>query len=85
MATAEHLTIILPAETASILKDAMAEGVYASTSDVVNEALLVWEKARMDALTSLKNDIGIGLRDLAEGRVHDLDRSRIEALRKRPS
>lgn len=46
MSTIERMTIALPAEMAADLKAAVAEGRYASTSEVVHEALREWTRAR---------------------------------------
>lgn len=63
MAAIERMTITMPAEMAAILKAAVAEGEYASTSEVVREALRAWSRAR-DAerreLEALREAIRIG-------------------------
>ena len=45
-ATAERLTITMPTEMAETLRQAVAGGEYASTSEVVREALRDWTRAR---------------------------------------
>ncbi len=80
MAEIERLTITLPSEMAAIVKGAVAGGDYASTSEVVREALRDWKMKRalqLQELASLTADIDRGLTDLAEGRVQDFDASRI--------
>ena len=80
MAEIERLTITLPAEMAAIIKGAVADGDYASTSEVVREALRDWKLKRavqLQELAALKADIDRGLADLAEGRVKDFDADRI--------
>jgi antitoxin ParD1/3/4 len=80
MAEIERLTITLPSEMAAIVKGAVEGGDYASTSEVVREALRDWKMKRalqVQELASLKADIDKGLTDLAEGRVKDFDASRI--------
>ena len=71
----ERLTITMPAEMAAVVKDAVAGGDYASSSEVVREALRDWKTKRalrLHELASLK-----ALTDLAEGRVRDFDAARI--------
>jgi antitoxin ParD1/3/4 len=80
MAGIERLTITLPSEMASVVKGAVEGGDYASTSEVVREALRDWKMKRalqLQELTALKADIDKGLADLAEGRVRDFDSGRI--------
>ena len=65
---------------ATIVKRAVEGGDYASSSEVVREALRDWKMKRalqMNALASLKSDIDRGLNDVAEGRVQDFDATRI--------
>ena len=80
MAESERLTITLPSEMASIVREAVAGGDYASSSDVVQEALQDWKAKRVSHgqdLAGLKSDIALGLLDLAEGRVKSFDAKRI--------
>jgi antitoxin ParD1/3/4 len=80
MAEIERLTITLPSEMAAIVKGAVEGGDYASSSEVVREALRDWKMKRalqVQELASLKADIDKGLNDLAEGRVKDFDANRI--------
>ena len=82
MAAIERLTITLPAEMAGILKGAVDEGDYASTSEVIREALRDWKvkrELRLGQLAELKADIDRGLADVAEGRVATFDAKRIIA------
>ncbi len=46
MAAVEKISIALPAEMASILRAAVESGEYASTSEVVREALRAWKLTR---------------------------------------
>lgn len=76
----ERLTITLPAEMAATVKGAVEGGDYASSSEVIREALRDWNLKRslqLQELAALKADIDIGLKDLAEGRVKDFDADRI--------
>jgi antitoxin ParD1/3/4 len=80
MAEIERLTITLPTEMAAVVKSAVAEGDYASTSEVVRAALRDWKMKRalqLQELATLKADIDKGLADVAAGRVQDFDRARI--------
>jgi antitoxin ParD1/3/4 len=80
VAAIERMTITLPSDMAAIVKGAVEGGDYASSSEVVREALRDWKMKRairLQELESLKADIDRGLTDLAEGRVQDFDRARI--------
>lgn len=80
MADIERMTITLPAEMAALVKGAVDGGDYASSSEVVREALRDWKAKRavqMQELTALKADIDKGLADLAAGRVKDFDAEHI--------
>lgn len=46
MGAIERMTITVPAEMAATVKAAVAGGSYASTSEVVREALRAWTKAQ---------------------------------------
>jgi antitoxin ParD1/3/4 len=76
MAGIERLTITLPADMAAVVKGAVEGGDYASSSEVVREALRDWKMKRavqLKELESLQADIDRGLTDLAEGRVKTFD------------
>jgi antitoxin ParD1/3/4 len=80
MAEIERMTITLPADMAAVVKGAVKGGDYASTSEVVREALRDWKTKRalqLQELAALKAEIDKGLADLAEGRVKDFDAERI--------
>jgi antitoxin ParD1/3/4 len=87
MGTIERLTITLPADMAGLVKGAVNEGGYASSSEVIREALREWKMKRdlhLRHLEALRVDIGRGLADVAEGRLVPYDRGRIvERGRKR--
>lgn len=65
MSTAiERMTITMPAEMAATLRQTVAGGEYASTSEVVREALREWTRARdieRRDLESLRSAIQAGL------------------------
>jgi antitoxin ParD1/3/4 len=76
MAEIERLTITLPHDMASVVKGAVEGGDYASSSEVVREALRDWKMKRalqLKEMEALKADIDKGLTDLAEGRVKDFE------------
>jgi antitoxin ParD1/3/4 len=82
VATIERLTITLPADMAGLVKGAVEEGDYASTSEVIREALRDWKlkrALRLGQLAELKADIARGLNDVTEGRLADFDAERIIA------
>ena len=80
MADIERLTVTLPAEMAAIIRHAVESGDYASTSEVVREAVRDWKTKRalqLQELAALKADIDKGLADVAAGRVKDFNSDRI--------
>jgi antitoxin ParD1/3/4 len=46
MSMIERMTITMPAEMAATLRDTVAQGEYASTSEIIREALRDWTRAR---------------------------------------
>lgn len=82
MAKIERVTITMPTEMASAVRDAVEQGGYASTSEVVREALRDWSAkrtAQQRELAALKADIAQGLADLEAGRTMPVDAQRIAA------
>jgi antitoxin ParD1/3/4 len=82
MAGIERLTVTLPSDMAAVVKGAVEGGDYASSSEVVREALRDWKMKRalqLKEMEALQSDIDKGLTDLAEGRVQDFDAARIVA------
>jgi antitoxin ParD1/3/4 len=80
MAEIERLTITLPAEMTAVIKGAVEAGDYASTSEVVREAVRDWKMKRvlqLQELAALKADIDKGLAEVAAGRVRKFDAARI--------
>jgi antitoxin ParD1/3/4 len=78
--TIERMTITMPADMAAVVKGAVEGGDYASTSEVIREALRDWKAKRaiqLHELEALKADINKGLADVAAGRVKDFDADRI--------
>ena len=82
MGAIERLTITLPADMAGLVKGAVNDGDYASTSEVIREALRDWKlrrELRLGQLAELRADIARGLADVAGGRIADFDAKRIIA------
>jgi len=80
MSTIERMTITMPADMATVVKGAVDSGDYASTSEVIREALRDWKSKRaiqLRELEALKADIDKGLAGVAAGRVKDFDADRI--------
>jgi antitoxin ParD1/3/4 len=80
MAEVERITITLPSEMAAIVESAVEAGDYASSSEVVCEALRDWNARRapqVQELAALKEEVDRGLADVAAGRVREFDANRI--------
>lgn len=80
MAETEQVTVTLPSDLAAAVRTAVEGGDYASTSEIVDEALRDWtvkRLAQLPGVASLRAEIEEGLADLAEGRVRDFDPDRI--------
>ncbi len=63
MAAIEQMTITLPTEMAASLRQTVAGGEYASTSELVHEALRAWRRDReteRSDLEALREAIRIG-------------------------
>ena len=76
MSEIERLTVTLPRDMAAVVKSAVAEGDYASISEVIRAALRDWKVKRalqLHELAALKADIDKGLADVAAGRVKAFD------------
>jgi|SRR5690349_14989102 antitoxin ParD1/3/4 len=82
MASIERMTITMPSDMAAVVKAAVEEGDYASTSEVVREALREWKLKRVaqgQELAALKADIEKGLADVAAGRLRSFEKAKIVA------
>ncbi len=80
MSQGKTMTIALPSSIVSVVEAAVASGDYASSSDIICEALQVWQAGRptrAQELVVLKSEIERGLTDLAENRVQDFDAARV--------
>jgi antitoxin ParD1/3/4 len=79
MKTIERLTITLPPEMAEAVRGAISAGEYASSSEVIREALRDWRHKRalqQRELEELRTRIQRGIDDLDAGRVQDFDPER---------
>ncbi len=54
MVTIERISITLPADMAATLRDTVEGGQYASTSEIVREALREWTRRRDEELRDLE-------------------------------
>lgn len=76
------LNISLPAELENRVRDHVASGMYGSASEVIREALRLFEAyqaAHAASFASLKADIEQGLADVHAGRVSAMDITAIKA------
>lgn len=80
MSNVERLTITLTAEQAHAVRGVVDAGVYASSSEVIREALRDWQHKRQmqeRQRAELRTDVQEGMDDIAAGRVRDFDAERI--------
>jgi antitoxin ParD1/3/4 len=78
MANVEKLSIALPADMARLVHRAVATGDYASSSEVIREALREWKArraARNDAISEVRRLWDEGL---ASGKSAELDMAAIK-------
>ena len=78
----QRLTITITPEMAETVRGAVSEGEYASSSEIILEALRDWQvkyDARRQELGALRASIQRGELDIAAGRVRDFDVDRIIA------
>jgi len=76
------INISLPVEMEARVREHVASGLYASTSEVVREALRlfeVYQSVRASTLVALKADLERGLADRQAGRVVSLNMAAIKA------
>lgn len=76
------LNISLPTELENRVRDHVASGMYGSASEVIREALRLFETyqtVQTAGLASLKADIARGLADVQGGRVGEVDMVTIKA------
>ena len=83
MSDMERLTITLTPELAESVKRAVKSGDYASSSEIVREALRDWKVKRTTqeyALQELRSDIQAGLADIRQGQVTSFEPEDIKHL-----
>lgn len=76
------INISLPAEMEARVREHVASGLYGSASEVVREALRLFEayqSVRMSTLVALKADLDKGVADLQAGRVVPMDMATLKA------
>lgn len=76
------LNISLPAELENRVRDHVVSGMYGSASEVIREALRLFETyhaVQAASFASLKADIAEGLADVHAGRVRAMDMAAIKA------
>lgn len=82
MSELERMTITMPADMAAVIKAAVNGGDYASTSEVIREAMREWKLRRAvqsQEFAALQGDLQQGLADIAAGRLTDFDPKKITA------
>ncbi|MGH8584346.1 MAG: ribbon-helix-helix domain-containing protein [Gammaproteobacteria bacterium] len=80
MSNVERMTITLPSDMAEAVRAAVSGGEYASSSEIVREALREWKHRRAlreRELVELRANVQRGLEDVEAGRVKDFDSERI--------
>lgn len=81
MQSAEKLSITLPPEMATFIRQKVDSGLYSSNSEIIREALRSMME-REQRLERLDTAIAQGVADAEVGRVQDIDEVRAE-LRER--
>ena len=77
MQSAEKLSITLPPEMASFIRQKVESGLYGSNSEIIREALRgLMERERR--LERLDGSIALGLADAEAGRVQEIEAVRRE-------
>jgi len=76
----QHLTVMLTPENAEAVHSAISGGDYASSDEIISEALGDWQlkrKSRQQKLDALRTSLALGDADREAGRVYDFDPERI--------
>jgi antitoxin ParD1/3/4 len=77
MQSAEKLSITVPPEMATFIRQKVESGLYSSNSEIIREALRsMMERDRR--IERLDTAIAKGIADAEEGRVQDIDEVRAE-------
>jgi len=77
------LNVSLPPELENRVRRHVESGLYGSASEVIREALRLFEayqNVRAASLAALKTDIGQGVADIKAGKVKEVD---IESIKQR--
>ncbi|MFE8032990.1 type II toxin-antitoxin system ParD family antitoxin [Thiohalocapsa marina] len=80
MNTMERITVTLTPEMAQQVRGAVEAGEYASSSEIVREALRDWRHKRAlreQALSDLRAKVQEGMDEIEAGRVRDFDAERV--------
>lgn len=78
--TIERMTVTVTQEMALAMRSALTQGAYASSSEIVRDALRDWQhkrKLQETELEALRADIAVADRDIAEARVETFDADQI--------
>lgn len=76
------MNVSLPSEMEARVREHVASGLYGSASEVIREALRLFEayqSVKTSSLAALKADIDQGVNDVAAGRVSKMDMASIKA------
>lgn len=76
------LNVSLPKELEARVREHVASGLYGSASEVIREALRLFEayqSIRSSSLAALQSDVAQGLQDVQAGRVSAMDMASIKA------
>jgi antitoxin ParD1/3/4 len=75
------MNVFLPSEMEARVREHVASGLYGSASEVIREALRLFEayqSVKTLSLAALKADIDRGMNDVAAGRVSKMDMESIK-------
>ena len=75
------LNVSLPIELEARVREHVASGLYGSASEVIREALRLFEayqSVQQSSIAALKADIELGMADVRAGRVEKMDMAAIK-------
>ena len=76
------LNVSLPSELEARVREHVASGLYGSASEVIREALRLFEayhSVQQSSLATLRADIELGMADVKSGRVSKMDMTAVKA------
>lgn len=76
------LNVSLPIELEARVREHVASGLYGSASEVIREALRLFEayqSVQQSSIAALRADIELGMADVRAGRVEKMDMAAIKA------